>query len=234
MPGVAAEPVTVLILPFENATGRAAGKALENGFPDLVTAYLTAASDKIELVEREKLEGIMAEKSLAWENLLKDPSGQRAGRLVQAKYVLRGSVTGDGDHLQATGLLYETETTRLVKSFTGAGRPAAAAQAIASGVAQVFSAPLKPLPALPADADPETSLHMIYGLGYYHQGQYAKAFPEFMMILAKTPRDPGAKYWLGKSFYAMGMKTHASLEFKQFLEWFPKDPRAKVAAQLTL
>jgi len=67
---------------------------------------------------------------------------------------------------------------------------------------------------------------MVQGLGFYYQGRYTKAFPEFMKILQKEPKNADARYWLGKSFAGAGLKEQARLEFQQFLAMFAKDSRA--------
>ncbi len=224
---------TILILPFENATGNQNYTALEKGFPDLLIAYLAPQSG-IQVVEREKLDQVMSEQGLKWENVMENQGASKAAHFAQAKYLLRGSLRGTKEDMEVQANLYETETTRLLKAFSSRGPKSmsAHAQAIAAGVAQFFSVPVPVMPALPSDADPETSLHRIQGLGYYHTGQYNKAFPEFMKILSKRPKDPDAKYWLGKSFWGAGLKGQASIEFQQFMQWFPKDSRVSEVKEL--
>src|SRR5438046_8149775 len=79
--------MTFLILPFENSTGRPELNSLTTGVPDLLTSDLTVSSEGIQVVEREKLDAIMAEQSLKWENVMKDKAYGRLGRLAQAQYI---------------------------------------------------------------------------------------------------------------------------------------------------
>ena len=223
-----ASPPTLLILPFENATGQVDKNAVSKGFPDLVSAFLAPESEHVRLVDRDRLDQLMAEEGLKRENLTSETAIGQIGHLAQAQYILRGSVTGADKNLEVRAFLYETESLRLVKSFESRKdvNLNGHAESIAHAVAQFFAADLKPLPLLPVDPEPDMNLHKIQGLGYYYEGQYTKAIPEFMKVLAKQPRDADAKYWLGKSFYAAGLKDHAAIEFRQFLDWFAKDSRA--------
>lgn len=227
---VSAAAPTVLMAPFENSTGDASLRPLEKGAPDLIAAFLAPQSDRIQIVDRDDLERVMAEHSSSWEQVMTPSGAQQAGRLVQAKYLFRGSITGTDGRLTLQGMLYETATSRLVKTFeaTGARKDInGSCQTLADGLAAYFSAPAKPLPALPVEKDPETNLHLVQGLGFYYNGIYAKAFPEFMKILQDHPHHADAMYWLTKSFAAGGLEENASLEAAQFVKQFPTDPRVQ-------
>jgi len=231
--GETIRPVTLLILPFENATGRRSLDPLQAGIPDLLTAFLAPGSDRLEIVERSKLDVLLAEQSLRWENVMEKKSYGELGRLAQARYLVRGSFISQGRTLRIQALLYETETMRLVKSFEAQGEPAslnAMLDKIASELASSLSGGVQASPAvrraeLPSDPDPQVNLHLIYGLGYYYGGQYTQAIPEFMKILALEPRHADAEYWLIQSYVGAHLKSHAALEAKEFLKLFPQDRR---------
>jgi len=217
----------LLILPFDNATGQAEFNSLKTGIPDFLSVALAVHSDAIQVVERARLDAIIAEQGLKWENVMKDKAYGRLGQLTQAHYILRGSFMPDPQGLRIEALLYETETTRLLKTFEARG-PQKSLNAMSERlVVDLIAAVIPEKGALPVDADPETHLHMARGLASYHQGEYYKAIPEFMKILAVQPRLADAKYWLYKSYMGAGLKDSAEVEGKEFLQFFPNDPRSK-------
>lgn len=223
-------PVTLLILSFDNATRESAYAALENGIPDLLSALLSAHAERFRLVERERLDSILREQSLSWQQYVEVHSLRQMGKLVQADYILRGSFTRVGTKLQVQALVYETETTQLVTSAESNGDTddlVLICRQLADGMTRFFSANTRKAPAFPVDEDPEKTALMIDGLGYFYSGQLHKAFPAFMKILVKDPRDALARYWLGRSFYEAGLADHATIELQDFLRLFPK--HAKVA-----
>jgi len=229
---------SLLILPFDNATGQAEYRSLEKGIPDLLTAFLAPQSDVIQVVERERLESVMAEQSLNWESLIKEgQSLSRVGQLVQARYIVRGSITAVGKKVLLQAGVYETETTRLVKSSQAEGSMKDLNQMcekLAGGIlASITPADRKPdsRSVLPLDPDPQRNIQLIYGMGYFHHSQYAKAIPEFMKMLSRNEQDVDARYWLIQSYRKAGMKDHADFELQEFGTRFPKDDRFKKEAR---
>lgn len=228
-------PVTLLILPFDNATREAAYTALEQGIPDLLAAVLSQRVDRLRLVERERLDSILREQSLSWQQYLNDPSLEKIGKFSQADYILRGSFTRVGSKLQVQALVYETETARLVisaESNGGTDDLVIVCRQLVDEILRFFSAKTVEAPAFPVDEDPEKTALMINGLGYFYSAQFHKALPAFMEILAKDSRDALARYWLGRSFYEAGLVDHAAIELKNFLRLFPNHAKVAEVKQL--
>src|SRR3989338_2600156 len=230
-----AVPATLLILPFKNATGRAELDSLKKGLPDLLAVSFTDHADKVIILERRKLEAIMAEQSLKWENVMTQKAFQ-LGQLTQARYIVMGSLMDDHKGLRLQALLYETETTRLVKFFMVSGSVKqidALCDKLVGDMIRFVETADKAAQSethrveLPPDPDPETSLLMAQGLSFYHQNEFAKAIPEFMKVLEKQPQHVDAKYGLVKSYVGAGLKEDAALEAKDFLRLFPNDPRIR-------
>jgi TolB-like protein len=227
------QPPTLLLLPFDNATGDPRLAPLERGIPDLVSAMLSRHSDVVRLVERERLDAIVKERSLSWQQYVAQTSVGRIGILAQARYIARGSFTRAGDRLHVQALVYETESTRLVTAAEARGERAALvplAEELANRIAKTL--PTAIAPGLPVDDDPERSLLMIQGLGYYYSAQYTKAVPAFMKILAAHPDDAVARYWLARSFHEAGLGQHAAVELRAFLRSHPDHVKAAEARDL--
>ena len=229
----AGDTPAILILPFDNSTGRVAFDALEEGIPDLLTAFLSPYEEQIRVVDRTLGAVVLAEHRLSRQGL----SGPRAAlqstpELAQAKYILRGSVSGLPGSFRIDAFLYETETTRLVKSLENAGpaeRLNVAVQDIALGLAGHFSTSIVEVAELPVDPDPLKSVNLISLLGHYYSGQYEKALTYAMKTLAQQPHDELGLYWLARSFLDSGLEDHALLAFQDFLEHFPDSPKAEEA-----
>ncbi len=226
-------PPTLLLLPFDNATGDPRLTRLERGFPDLLGAILSRHTELVRLVEREQLDAIVRERSLSWQQYIAQTSLGRIGQLPQARYIARGSFTRAGEHLHVQALVYETETTRLVTAAEVRGDPAGLVflcEELADKIAKGLSR--GPAPALLADDDPERSLLMVQGLGHFYSAQYTKAVPAFMKILAKHPDDATARYWLARSFYEAGLRGHAAIELRAFLRAAPDHGKAAEVRRL--
>ena len=226
-------PATLLLLPFDNATGDPRLAALERGVPDLLGAVLSRHTGLVRVVEREQLDAIARERSLSWQQYVAQTSLNRMGSLSQARYIARGSFTRTGDRLHVQALVYETETTRLVTSAEVHGDPAtlvSVCEELADKIARGL--PANAQLSLPVDDDAERNLLMVQGLGYFYSSQFNKAVPAFMKILAKHPDDALARYWLARSFYEAGLRQHAEIELRAFLSSSPDHVKAAEARDL--
>ena len=219
----------ILILPFDNATGNQEFDALEEGLPDLLTAFLTPYDDQLRIIDRILMEEIFAERSLSWQGFSEKDAFQKAGQLAQARYILRGSISGSANLLGINALLYETETTRLIRSIESrvpSNQLTSAVQDLAQQLAEHFETEIPEVPELPLEEDPVKSVNLMYGLSYYYAGQYEKALTYTMKILENDADDELGRYWLARSFLGAGLEDHARLEFQDFLARFPDSPKA--------
>ncbi len=241
------QPVTVLILGFDNATGRASLEAVSQAVPDLLAAYLSGGAGPVRVVDRRALEAVYQEKALTWQGLVEGRSESHPGVLAQARYIVRGSLSrpttpghpghpnGGPDGVELKAFIHETATTRLLKVVEargGAGEIPRLCRQAASGIAAHFQAKLPPIEDLPLDADPDKSLWMIHGLNAYHHGQPHRALAAFLKILDDHPDDEPARYWLTKCFLAAGMEPHARIEAQEYLNHHAHSPRASQVRDL--
>lgn len=215
---------TVLIIPFDMAMKNESFDSLKTGIPDLLTAFLTPHEEKLMVIDRGLMESVFTEKSLSWEGFKEEKTYSQLGQLSQARYIIKGSVNGDDQSLTIHAFLYDTESTRLIKAFECSTVPSGINQAIqqlALEIAQYFRIKAAEVKDLPVEEDPEKSLNLIYGLGYYHNGRFEKALGYFMKILEDHPQDEIGNFWMGKSFLAAGMSDHAEMVFEKYLKDFP-------------
>jgi len=217
-------PKALLILPFDAPTNDVQHQPLSQGIPDLLMAYLAPYSEHMFLVDREHFHALVKESGLNFQGFLKEKNLGQVGELVQAHFILRGSFVIQSKQISIQAFLVQTENTQLLKSFEQKGSIhdlVKLCQALSKDIGAYFSAPLKSLPPLERDEDPKRNVRLIYGLGYYFNGQFHKAFPEFMKILKENPKDAEARFWLAKSFLEAGLKDHAQMEFQRFQKDFP-------------
>ena len=230
-----ASPANLLILPFDNSTQESSYAALKMGIPDLLSALLSIHPEQIWLVERDRLDAIVQEKSLSWQQYVEGHSLKKIGELSLAEYIIRGSLTMAGADLNIQILVYRTETTQLVKSIEVKGNPnqlTDLCRQLAAELVNFFSTATASATPLPVDEDPEKSSLMISGLGYFYSAQFHRAFPAFMKIIKKDPNDPMARYWLGRCFLEAGLMDHATMELQKFLQSFPDHEKVREVRQL--
>jgi tetratricopeptide (TPR) repeat protein len=102
-------PVTVTFLDFESK-----GKMTMEGEMDFLKIALAQAlrkTGRMEVVEREKIDRIMAELNLASSELANEDTRLRLGRLFGARLIATGSFIRYGEETQVNLRMIETETT---------------------------------------------------------------------------------------------------------------------------
>ena len=212
------EAVSLLVLPFDNATKEKGNDVLENGIADLLIAYLSPYSNKIKVIDRDMLEHVSEEFGI--KDYTVKENQVKLGELTQSQFIVRGSFLKDAKFFELTGIVYETESSRVVKTFSvdKINSLNSSVGALAAQIAEFFETKITQYPELLIEEDPQRSLSMIYGLGHYHNQQYPRALAQFMDILEKNFDDEDARYWLGKTFLASGMGDHAKVEFEKFVK----------------
>jgi TolA-binding protein len=227
---------TVLVLPLDNATGRATLDGLAEGSADLLTACLSAHADQVAVVDREALAAQIDEQALGRERYLAERSLAEIGRLSGASHLVRGSFTAAGAEVHVEVLLFEIATTRLAHGVEAEVAPEALAAALCERVAPDLAGQLAGVQPgvapLTGSAQPEREQRFIEGIGHYYNGDLARAMPAFIELLQQAPDDPHAQYWLGRSFHAAGLSELAQIQLQAFVERHPEHPGVDRAKRL--
>lgn len=225
----AVEPVRIVILPFENATGQKARDPLREGIADLLTVCFTPFASQVAVVDRSVLAQITKEQSLSKSNLVSDDTWQKVGQLSGATHLLRGNFSQSPEGLKVQGLLYDVGSTQLVLSTESSGGTDGLTDILCDGVARALVVNLNEgapsQPPLPVDTNPVYSHLMITGMGHYYNGNLADAFPAFMKALRNRPDDEPAQYWLARSFFDAKLMNFAAVELRKYLVRFPENKR---------
>ncbi len=106
---------TISVLYFSNATGQPALDALRKGLAFMIMTDLSAIKDLV-LVERVKLQALMEEMGLGVSGLVEPGSAPRVGRLLGARFLVSGEISGDAGTGASNGQVDEGAISRALQS----------------------------------------------------------------------------------------------------------------------
>jgi len=219
----------LLIIPFTNATEEQQYDSLQEGLPDLLTACFSTYDGLISIVDRYALDEIVNEQSLSWEKYIDSQTIQSVGKLVNANYILRGSIVKATNEIQIQTLLFETSTTILRLSTTYQSNEESFVKKlcnkISSPIAQYLQSSQQEHTQIKIENNPEKQQLLITGLNHYYNGDFAQAFAPFLKLVKAYPDDAMPHYWLAQSFYQAGLDEFATIRFQEFINRFQNNPR---------
>jgi len=114
-PAVAASPVTVAVSYFDNNTGKAEYDPLAKGLADMLITDLGQVK-ALRVVEREKLNQILAELKLSRSKFIDPKTAQRLGKGLAARFILSGGYTLAGDTIRIDARVFNVETGAVLTS----------------------------------------------------------------------------------------------------------------------
>lgn len=117
----AAQP-TVAVLYFDYDGADEELFVLRKGLADLIGNHLVAAPT-IQVVERERLQEVLAELDLQQTRRMDSASAVRVGKLLGARYLVFGSYFQLNGALSATSRVVEVETGKVLYAVSGLGPP---------------------------------------------------------------------------------------------------------------
>jgi TolB-like protein len=120
-PAPRAEPVRVAVLHFDNNTGRADYDPLGKGIAAMLVSDLDAV-EEIRLLERSRIEDVVAELRAQQSALFDSSTAVTAGRLAGAEYVVVGSIAAREPQLRIDTRVVQVETGAIVKTAKATGR----------------------------------------------------------------------------------------------------------------
>jgi len=83
--------VTVVVADFENNTGGFSLDYWEKAIPDFLTSELSK-SDRIVIVERNKLDKVLNEQALVLSGILDSSNVKHVGKLLDAQFIIQGTI----------------------------------------------------------------------------------------------------------------------------------------------
>ena len=226
---VRAEPVALLILPFDNATNEESLDGLSVGLPELLTVCFSGSAQSITVVDRTSLNALLEEQSLSVEHYVTNKGLNELGRVTGADFVLRGSITGTKSGYRVQALLFNIGTTVLTTSVESLLDENDLVSNLCDGIAaplvQQLAGKQRPARSLLIEQEPERQQLLMTGLNHYYNGNYAQAMSPFLKLVKSHPEDPVPHYWLARSFHGAGLHDFAYIQLTEHLAVFPESPR---------
>jgi TolB-like protein len=196
-----AAPPTVAILYFDYE-GQAPGlEVLRKGLAQMLISDLSS-HPSFQIVERGRLEALLAEQELGKKGKLDPATAARMGRLLGARYMVMGGYFELGDVLRIDARVVEVETGRILGSSGTNGKPGdvlAAEQKTAQDLERLLSglagaaAEVRKTPAVKPPAKLSTGTALLYakalddidrgdrGAAREKLGQVVKDQPDFVL-----------------------------------------------------
>lgn len=144
-----AEPPTVAVLYFDYTGKTAELEVLRKGLAQMLISDLSG-SDTVRVVERDRLEEVLAEQKLQTSAKIDPKSAVKLGKLLGARYLVLGGYFDLAGALRVDARVVEVETGRVLKAFGASAAPGdflPVEQTIAGGLGQWFAANLTAAPA---------------------------------------------------------------------------------------
>ena len=104
--------ITLAIGDFENNSGLFYLDTWKKSIPDYLKSALSKSTQLI-MVERNRLEEVLAEQALSMTGLVDSTTAQKVGELLGAAFVISGTISQSGDWVRIDATIIKTETGQL-------------------------------------------------------------------------------------------------------------------------
>jgi TolB-like protein len=192
-------PVTVAVSYFDNNTGQAELDPLAKGLADMLITDLSQLS-ALRIVERQKLNQVLAELKLSRSKFIDPKTAQRLGKGLAAQYILSGGYTLAGDTLRIDARVFNVQTGAVLTSERVEGKREeffAIEKDIADLLIGALTLKLAPAERSKLRANPTQSFEAwrsySSGLDAQDKGDVARARAEFQKALAADPNYRAAR-----------------------------------------
>jgi len=101
--------ITLAVMDFKNTSSDFSLDRLERNVPEMLKTELSQ-SGRIIVVERQRLETILAEQALGQSGVLDDEKAQKVGQVLGAQYIINGEITLAGQQLRIDSHILKVET----------------------------------------------------------------------------------------------------------------------------
>jgi TolB-like protein len=195
---------TIAILYFDNSSGNAQLDALKKGLADMLISDLSNLK-MLRVVEREKLEEVMAELKLSSGREFDSATRQKLGNLLGAETILFGSYFDMMGQFRMDARIVKTETGEILKSEGVSGVTADFMKLekqlvwkIARGLDVRFTEKAEATIMASGSVSYEATLIYADGLELYDNGDKSGALEKFKEAVALSPDFDRAKQMIGK------------------------------------
>jgi hypothetical protein len=210
-----ATPARIWILPFRQTNADASLEYLQDALPALLAVAVSRSGGDHAVVERQRLNAVLAEQSLTLADVVAIDTQQRVGRLLGATMLVSGSFGGHGSDLLVTMRAADLDTGLITATAEGRASTRQLGQLVGTlyhQLARGLDRRLPDLASAPLDDAPVSNLHFMKGLGHYHSARYSHALAEFMLAAEQATLSDISRFWMANVYLAQGRYTHACLE----------------------
>jgi len=190
---------TIAILYFDNSSGNSELDVLKKGLADMLISDLSNLN-MLRVVERDKLEEIMAELKLSSGREFDASTRQKLGKLLGAETILFGSYFEMMGQFRIDARIVKTETGEIMKS---------------EGVSGVTSDFMK------------LEKQLVWKIARGLDVRFSDKEESMIMASESISYDATLAYASGLELYDNGQKSEALIKFKQALELSPNFERAQ-------
>jgi hypothetical protein len=209
-------PVRIWILPFRQTHADASLEHLQDALPALLAVAVSeSGGDHVVVVERQRLNAVLAEQALTLADLVAIDTQQRVGRLLGATVLVSGSFAGHGSDVLVTMRAADLDTGLITATAEGRASTRQLGQLVGALYRRLDRDLDRRLPDLgPAQLDetPVANLHFMKGLGHYHGARYSHALAEFILAAEDTDLSDISRFWMANVYLMQERYTHACLE----------------------
>jgi TolB-like protein len=187
---------TVAVLYFDYSGKDADMGVLRKGLAQMLISDLSTL-DGVRLVERDRLEEILAELKLSQSGKIDPATAAKVGKLLGARYMVLGGYFDLMETLRADARVVEVETGKIVQSTGATGKPQdflGVEQTLSDGIRKILAtkataaavtAALAPKP--PAQLKTKTALRYSRALDAKDRGDKATAKKELAEVVKEQP-----------------------------------------------
>lgn len=221
-------PFTILILPFENSDRGPSVDNLQEAISELLEVFFSH-SGSYAVVDRKRLDSVLAEQSLTLKGLVPQEEKQKIGKILGAKIMITGGIAEQDETLFITAHAFDIASGRLLASAGRKNRP----NALADMAKELYGLLIEDLQTDLPDAEkhqidesPISSLHFMRGLSLYYSAKYNQALGEFMQAAQEKGLSDISGFWKAKCYLAQKEYGHAYVELKRLTRKNHPDIRA--------
>lgn len=223
----AAEPArrVVAMLPLHAASEDPVVRQLAASLSDVIGNSLSEDRG-ISVVERAKLDQVLAEQKLQTLGLVDPATASQLGKLLGAELVFGGSLVDDGGTLRLAINVVATSSSEVRGALDlplARGRVAEDVLAAAPRIAKLADVAVAAPPPESLDDSPFGRLHLLRGLSCYAAKQSDQAIVHLLQAVRVDPRLIEARIWIARAYLDVGQPDKARVE----LAWLRNHPRAR-------
>jgi len=188
-----AQAVNVAVLYFDNNSGMAKYDVLNKGLADMIITDL-AAVPGLTLVERSRLEDILAEQKLQKSKLFDQKTSVKVGKLLGARYAVTGAVAAVEPKMRMDIRLIDVQTSAIVVADKVVGDSAKFFELEKTLIERFVKGLNKEMPKALQKADSlGTVLDYSNGLDLADKGDYKAASQKLASLMSSAPQFQLAK-----------------------------------------